>query len=147
MAISISSIASATRSAGKARTSRRRRWRSAINTFPGIQDANVYGVTLVGRDGRAGMAAIVCEGPCDLAALHAHLRANLPEYARPLFLRLQEQIDVTGTFKQKKIDLVREGFNPAATRDPIYFNDAAAKAFVRLDPALYRRIESGNVRL
>jgi fatty-acyl-CoA synthase len=119
----------------------------AINTFPGIQDANVYGVTLVGRDGRAGMAAIVCEGPCDLAALHAHLRANLPEYARPLFLRLQEQIDVTGTFKQKKIDLVREGFNPAATRDPIYFNDAAAKAFVRLDPALYRRIESGNVRL
>ena len=46
----------------------------AINTFPGIADANVYGVTVVGRDGRAGMAAIVCEGQCDLAALHAHLR-------------------------------------------------------------------------
>ena len=45
----------------------------AINTFPGIEDANVYGVTVVGRDGRAGMAAIVCEGACDLAALHAHL--------------------------------------------------------------------------
>jgi fatty-acyl-CoA synthase len=119
----------------------------AINSFPGIQDANVYGVTVVGRDGRAGMAAIVCDGTCDLAALHAHLRANLPDYARPLFLRIQGQIDVTGTFKQKKVDLVRESFNPAATNDPIYFNDPQAKAFVRLDPVLYRRIESGEVRV
>jgi fatty-acyl-CoA synthase len=119
----------------------------AINTFPGIADANVYGVTVVGRDGRAGMAAIVCDGTCDLAALHAHLAANLPDYARPLFLRIQSQIDVTGTFKQKKIDLVREGFNPAATSDPIYFNDPAARAFVQIDPALYQRIESGETRL
>ena len=119
----------------------------ALNNSPGIQDANVYGVTVVGRDGRAGMAAIVCDGTCDLAALHAHLCANLPDYARPLFLRIQEQIDVTGTFKQKKVDLVREGFNPAATSDPIYFNDPQAKAFVRLDHALYRRIASGEVRL
>ena len=63
----------------------------AINTFPGIADANVYGVTVVGRDGRAGMAAIVCDGQCDLGALHAHLAANLPDYARPLFLRIQRQ--------------------------------------------------------
>ncbi len=119
----------------------------AINTFPGIADANVYGVTVVGRDGRAGMAAIVCEGQCDLAALHAHLCANLPEYARPLFLRIQPKIEVTGTFKQKKVDLVRQGFNPAATADPVYFNDPTADAFVRLDAALYRRIESGEVRL
>jgi fatty-acyl-CoA synthase len=119
----------------------------AINTFPGIADANVYGVTVVGRDGRAGMAAIVCNGECDLAALHAHLRANLPEYARPLFLRIKGKLDVTGTFKQTKIDLVREGFNPAATGDPIYFNDPHMQAFVPLDAALYRRIESGEVRL
>jgi fatty-acyl-CoA synthase len=119
----------------------------AINAFPGITDANVYGVTVVGRDGRAGMAALVCDGDCDLKALHAHLATHLPDYARPLFLRIQSTIDVTGTFKQKKVDLVREGFNPAATPDPVYFNDPQAQAFVRLDPALYRRIESGEVRL
>jgi len=119
----------------------------AINTFPGIADANVYGVTVVGRDGRAGMAAIVCDGQCDLGALHEHLARNLPDYARPLFLRIQPKIEVTGTFKQKKVDLVREGFNPAATTNPIYFNDPQAKAFVLLDPTLYRRIESGDVRL
>ncbi|MGZ5879799.1 MAG: long-chain-acyl-CoA synthetase [Croceibacterium sp.] len=118
-----------------------------INTFPGVADANVYGVTVVGRDGRAGMAAIVCDDQCDLDALHAHLRANLPDYARPQFLRIQPKIEVTGTFKQKKVDLVREGFNPTATSDPIYFNDPKAQAFVRLDPALYRSIESGEIRL
>jgi fatty-acyl-CoA synthase len=116
-----------------------------INSFPGIDDANVYGVTVVGRD--AGMAAIVCPGHCDLAALHAHLAKNLPDYARPLFLRVRGELDVTATFKQKKVDLVREGFNPAATTDPIYFNDPHSQAFVRLDAGLYRRIESGEVRL
>jgi fatty-acyl-CoA synthase len=119
----------------------------ALNTFPGLEDANVYGVTVVGRDGRAGMAAIVCHGDCDLTALHAHLARNLPDYARPLFLRIRGKLDVTGTFKQTKIDLVREGFNPTATRDPIYFNDPQSHAFVRLDADLYRRIESGEIRL
>jgi fatty-acyl-CoA synthase len=119
----------------------------AINVFPGIQDANVYGVSVPGYDGRAGMAAIVAIETLDLAALHAHLSANLPDYARPLFLRVQKQIDVTGTFKQKKVDLVREGFDPAVNADPIYFNDPQAKRFVRLDAGLHRRIEQGEVRL
>jgi fatty-acyl-CoA synthase len=119
----------------------------ALNSFPGVADANVYGVTVVGRDGRAGMAAIVCEGQCDLGALHEHLAKNLPDYARPLFIRIRHHLDVTGTFKQTKMDLVRQGFNPAATVEPIYFNDHQTHAFVPLDAALYRRIESGEVRL
>jgi fatty-acyl-CoA synthase len=119
----------------------------ALNRFPGVQDANVYGVTVVGCDGRAGMAAVACAQPCDLAELHEHLRTSLPEYARPLFLRLQTQIDMTSTFKQKKTDLVREGFNPTATSDPIFFNHPKSKNFEKLDAALYRRIESGEIRL
>jgi fatty-acyl-CoA synthase len=119
----------------------------AINSFPGIKNANVYGVAVAGREGRAGMAAIVCSGTCDLPALHSHLAANLPEYARPVFLRIQGEIDVTGTFKQKKVDLVREGFDPGMIREPIYFNDPQARAFVRLDPFLHRNIEKGEVRV
>lgn len=119
----------------------------AINAFPGISDANVYGVEVAGREGRAGMAAIVYQGACDLAALNAHLRSNLPEYARPLFLRIQDQINVTATFKQRKIELVKEGFNPEIVADPMFFNDPQSKAFVSLDPALYRRIQQGEIRL
>jgi fatty-acyl-CoA synthase len=119
----------------------------AINRFPGVADANVYGVSVTGHEGRAGMAAVVCSGGCDLKALHTHLNERLPEYARPLFLRIKNAIDVTGTFKQKKLDLVKAGFNPAAIVDPIYFNDPQTRAFVPLDPALYRRIETGEIRL
>jgi fatty-acyl-CoA synthase len=93
------------------------------------------------------MAAIVCEGHCDLAALHAHLSNNLPEYARPVFLRVQSQLDLTGTFKQKKVDLVKQGFDPALIIDPIYFNDPTTRSFVRLNSETHQRIESGQVRI
>src|SRR5262249_18480563 len=60
----------------------------AITSFPGIREANVYGVTMAGREGRAGMVAVVADGNLDLAAFRAHLVAHLPDYARPLFLRM-----------------------------------------------------------
>jgi fatty-acyl-CoA synthase len=118
----------------------------AINSFPSVQDSNVYGVTVTGREGRAGMAAIVCRDVCDLPGLHAHLNTNLPEYARPLFLRIQVELDMTGTFKQRKVDLVREGFNPTISKDPIFFNDPQSRSFVRVDRELYSKIERGEVR-
>lgn len=119
----------------------------AVNRFPGIQDTNVYGVPVPGHDGRAGMAAIVCEGDnCDLTALHAHLQKQLPDYARPQFLRVRKNIDVTTTFKQKKIDLAKQGFDPSHSTDPLYFSDPVKRTFVPLDPALYDRILARQVR-
>jgi fatty-acyl-CoA synthase len=93
------------------------------------------------------MAAVVAEDGIDLNALRRHLHAELPDYARPMFLRLTGEIDVTGTFKHKKGALVREGFDPAASRDPIFFDDPQALAFVRIDPAGYDRLVAGNLRL
>jgi len=119
----------------------------AVNRFPGIRDANVYGVEVPGRDGRAGMVAIVADDNLDLAGLRAHLHALLPDYARPLFLRVCGELAVTMTFKQKKIDLVGQGFDPASTSDAIYFDDPHAGAFVRVDAARYAQIVSGAVRL
>jgi fatty-acyl-CoA synthase len=119
----------------------------AIGQFPDALEANVYGVEIPGRDGRAGMAAIVAKEHFNLTAFRDHLIERLPEYARPVFLRLRGEIDVTATFKQKKIDLVKQGFDPAATGDPIYFSDPVANAFVRLDGPLYARIRAGEVRL
>ena len=118
-----------------------------IGQFRGIDETNVYGVAIPGRDGRAGMAALVVNGNFDLAAFHRHLAAALPDYARPLFLRLRREMDVTSTFKQKKLEFVSQGFDPAATSDPIYFNDPAHKAFVRVDHALDQRIRDGGIRL
>ena len=40
-----------------------------------------------GKDGRAGMAAIVPEKSLDFTQLYKHITEYLPSYARPLFLR------------------------------------------------------------
>ena len=119
----------------------------AICAFPGIKEATVYGVTLPGTDGRAGMAALVADEDLDFAAFRAHLIARLPPYAWPIFLRLQRQLQVTATFKHTKNDLARDGYDPAITNDIILFNDLEREAFVRLDQALYDRIQTGQVCL
>jgi fatty-acyl-CoA synthase len=119
----------------------------AICQFEGVLEANVYGVEVPGRDGRAGMAAIVTEDHFNLTAFHEHLAKQLPEYARPVFLRIRQDVDVTTTFKQRKVGLVKLGFNPETTDDPIFVNDPAADAFERLDGALYGRIIAGDLRL
>ena len=119
----------------------------AICAFPGVREANVYGVAIPGADGRAGMAALVVDGAFDLAAFRAHLAARLPAYARPVFLRMRSDIEVTGTFKYAKHELVREGYDPAGAAGPTYFDDAERQAFVLLDRALYDRIQAGRVRL
>ena len=119
----------------------------AMTECPGVLEANVYGVTVPNTDGRAGMAAIVVDGRFDLAQLRAHLAGRLPDYARPLFLRILGAMEITATFKHKKSDLARLGFDPALTDDAIYFNDAGRGAFVRLDPALYERIQRGAMRV
>ncbi len=120
---------------------------AALTAFPGVIEATVYGVPVAGTEGAAGMAALVVDGTLDLAEFRKHLAGLMPPYARPLFLRLQDRIAVTATFKHAKADLVREGFDPAAHGDPIYFDDPSHAAYVRLDAALFRRIQDGRIRL
>jgi len=119
----------------------------AISGFVGITEANVYGIRVGGCEGRAAMAAISAPAELDLDALRTHLRDRLPAYARPLFIRLCLQMDVTATFKQTKGTLVREGFDPSAIGDPIYFDHPVEQRFVRVDDNLYRDIQQGRVRL
>jgi fatty-acyl-CoA synthase len=119
----------------------------AICAFPGITEANVYGVAIPGTDGRAGMATIVADDRrLDLGAFRTHLVDRLPDYARPVFLRVRDGLEVTATFKHTKSAFVREGYDPVAIGDPIYFNDRERQAFVRLDKALYDCIQSGQLQ-
>ena len=120
---------------------------AAITAFPGISEAAVYGVHVPGTEGAAGMAAVVTGGELDLREFRRHLVRALPSYARPLFVRVTGSIGATATFKQIKAGLARDAFDPAATSDPIYFDDAALKAFVPLDSALYALITTGDVRV
>jgi fatty-acyl-CoA synthase len=119
----------------------------ALSVFPGVKEANVYGVEVPGGEGKAGMAALVTESGFDIAALSAYLEKNLPFFARPIFLRFQQEIETTSTFKQRKIELQREGFDPATISDPLYVRDAASGHYVALTPGLHRDICDGKVKL
>jgi fatty-acyl-CoA synthase len=120
---------------------------SALGAFPGVVDGVVYGVEVDGYDGRAGMAALVLAGSFDPAAFHQHVSALLPEYARPQFVRVIRSLDVTGTFKPRKHDLVHDGFDPARVSEPLFIIDRRARTYVALDAKLHRELIAGDVRL
>ena len=119
----------------------------ALCQYSGILQANVYGVTVGHTEGRAGMALLVADEELNLIQLRLHLNERLPAYAQPLFLRMRGEIETTATFKYTKSDLLRDGFNPAAVKDRIYFNDSRCGAFVELDGKLYEQIQGGEIRL
>ena len=115
----------------------------------GVAEVNVYGVTVPMCDGRAGMAALVIDGRPESFDFGGVYKAalGLPSYARPLFLRVVPDVEVTGTLKHKKVALRDQGFDPAAIADRLLFRDDAKRAFVPLDEALHRKICAGKVRI
>jgi fatty-acyl-CoA synthase len=118
----------------------------AIGTFDGIEQVNVYGVDVPHADGRAGMAVIVAQGPVDIGALSSHIRAELPSYAVPLILRFKTEVEVTGTFKYRKGELVAEGFDPNVITDPMFLMNQATGRYEPLTSELYADIQAGKVR-
>jgi fatty-acyl-CoA synthase len=104
-------------------------------------------VTVPGADGRAGMTALVVDAQFELAAFALELSRRLPAYAQPVALRISTALDATETFKQKKQQLARDGFDPAVVRDPLYIRDGATATYAPLDAARYARIIAGDIRL
>ena len=120
-----------------------------ISAFPGVLEATVYGVAVPGHDGRAGMAAMVVDNVAefDLAGLRAALGERLPAYARPLFLRFRPKLDLTGTFRPRKVELVAQGFDPERCGDPIYVDDRHAGAYARVDADFVAAAKAGATPL
>uniref|UniRef100_A0A9J8AHW7 long-chain-fatty-acid--CoA ligase n=1 Tax=Cyprinus carpio carpio TaxID=630221 RepID=A0A9J8AHW7_CYPCA len=114
-----------------------------------IEAANVYGVRVSGHEGRIGMAALkLTDGTeFDGSATYKHVKKLLPAYARPHFIRIQDELDVTGTFKQVKGQLVQEGFDPNVIQSKLFFLDESKQTFVPLTQELYSSITNGHTRL
>ncbi|MXY05147.1 MAG: long-chain-acyl-CoA synthetase, partial [Gammaproteobacteria bacterium] len=118
-----------------------------INGFGGIQFCNVYGVAVPGADGRAGMAALTLEPgveTLDADAFSRYVESELPAYARPVFLRVQPDIDVTGTFKMLKGHLKKEGYDLSQVAEPLYVMKPGSTAYERLDAAFANEIRAGQ---
>jgi len=124
-----------------------------MGTFPGIGEANVYGVEVPGAEGRAGCAAVLLEegvsaDAFNWRALAAFLRRELPRYAVPAFVRVIELEEGAGANrmgthnnKQNKVLLRLEGADPA-TRGSRVLGGAGDRVFW-LTPDADRYLEFG----
>ncbi|XP_038558127.1 very long-chain acyl-CoA synthetase-like [Micropterus salmoides] len=112
-----------------------------------VEEANVYGVKVPGHEGRVGMAALKLKENMDFdsKATYQHVKNYLPSYARPRFIRIQDALVVTGTFKQMKMKLAEEGFNPAVIRDPLFYLEDN-KGYVPMTQEIFSSVAEGRIR-
>ncbi|XP_015281338.1 PREDICTED: very long-chain acyl-CoA synthetase isoform X1 [Gekko japonicus] len=114
-----------------------------------IEEVNVYGVPVPGHEGRIGMASIRLKEGCEFAGgrIYRHIADFLPTYARPYFVRIQDAIEITGTFKYRKVQLAEEGFNPEVIKDAMYFLEDKEKSYVPLTTDIYNSICNNSRKL
>lgn len=84
------------------------------------------------------MAAIFLEDsrefqPFMLQEIYKQCEGSLPNYARPLFLRFPTELDLTSTFKHRKVQFVKEGFDPHKVADPLFYRNEKLKTYSKLD--------------
>lgn len=120
-----------------------------ISTWPKVQEVNVYGVSVPGVEGRAGMAAMVLQHGTsfDAASLREHVATGLPNYARPVFVRLLPELSTTSTFKLKKGDLQGQGFDPRRVKDPLFVLHPKQDQYLPLTPEIFDEIACGRLAL
>ena len=120
-----------------------------IDEFPGVEEAIVYGVEIPGTNGRAGMATLVPQNEkagIDLDRLHGFLTENLPTYAVPVFIRITDAIEKTGTFKYKKVDLRKLGYQLGRNKDRVFAWLPDTSGYSLLDQTAVNRIDNGDYR-
>ncbi|KAF1942149.1 acetyl-CoA synthetase-like protein [Clathrospora elynae] len=135
----------------------------AVGRHAAVDEANVYGVQVPGHDGRAGCAAVVLKDsftsatsdsqtrlPTEqtLRSLADHVKKELPAFAVPIWIRFTREMQTTGTNKQQKHLLQKDGIDPAAVEasgDILYwFNGGTYMRFTKRD---LERLQGGGIKL
>ena len=120
-----------------------------ITTQEQVKESTVYGVTIPGTEGRAGMVSLIAYTELeafDFKGFAAKVRQDLPAYAVPIFLRFQEEFEVTATMKRIKSRLKQGGFNPEEVKDPLYVMLPGGTEYSELTENLYAKIINNEYR-
>lgn len=121
----------------------------ALNGRGGTTLVMVYGVTIPGCEGRAGMAAVQCgAGGFDPVDFWAAATERLPLSARPAFVRVSAQLETTGTMKFRRSTFQDEAFSEAVgASEPLFVRLDAEARYAPLTPELRGAVAAGSVRL
>ncbi len=65
---------------------------------------------------------------------------NLPNYAIPVFLRIKDELEFTGTHKLRKVNLRKEGYNIEKIKEPVFFWNSSEKKYKVFDKIGYQNL-------
>ncbi|WP_394651294.1 long-chain-acyl-CoA synthetase [uncultured Acinetobacter sp.] len=116
-----------------------------------IVEAVVYGVEIPHTNGRAGMAAITLADHAelndqDLSHMASTFKKCLPAYAVPVFLRVQETVETTGTFKYQKNKLKEQAFDPNKTEERLLVLLPGESAYCDVTKDIFDNIQAYKYR-
>ena len=117
-----------------------------LNTFNQVNMANVYGVKIPKNEGRAGMVAFNCSlNEFKWSDFSDFIAKKLPNYAQPVFIRIIDELETTGTFKLKKGELRNEAYHlDKVNGNKIYVKKPGEKSYSLLDEDYYKLIINGD---
>jgi citronellyl-CoA synthetase len=111
-----------------------------------VEEAIVYGIEVPNTNGKAGMVTLVPQDDFDIQALFNYLKDNLPPYAIPVFIRVTDAIEKTGTFKYRKVDIQKRGYNIDSDREDVFAWLPKTDGYTLLTPELVKDIDAGKVQ-
>lgn len=120
-----------------------------INNHAEIEESVAYGVEIPNTNGRAGMVSIRLtngEDKTNFSSIHDHIKNVLPNYAVPVFLRIQNQMQTTGTFKYQKSALKKEGYDISKIQDAVYVLLPRADEYIPVTTEIRDRINNGKYK-
>jgi citronellyl-CoA synthetase len=117
-----------------------------LNACDQVEISNVYGVDIPGAEGKAGMAAITLTPGQQFSAAEftEFVDRELPAFARPVFVRIEQQQDTTGTFKLFKGKLKQQAYQLDQVDEPIYVRQPKSKQYELLDHGFYEQLINGS---
>ncbi|MFW9785224.1 MAG: long-chain-acyl-CoA synthetase, partial [Candidatus Heimdallarchaeota archaeon] len=120
-----------------------------LNSYPEIEYCTVYGVEIPKHEGKAGMVAIKLKkaDQLNLKKFANFTVENLPKYSIPIFLRVQDELEFTGTHKLRKVNLRKQGYDINKISEPMYLWNSSTQSYNLLKNEDYLGILDGKLKL
>jgi citronellyl-CoA synthetase len=121
---------------------------SILNTFGGFEMCNVYGVETPNTDGKAGMICIKLDDKKSFSIdlFSQFVAKNFPKYSIPIFIRIKDELEFTGTHKLRKVNLRKEGYDINAIKDQLYFWDSTSNRYKIFEREQYQNLINGKIK-
>ncbi|MBD3228738.1 MAG: long-chain-acyl-CoA synthetase [Candidatus Lokiarchaeota archaeon] len=122
---------------------------SILNSHPAVSQSTVFGISIPHTEGKAGMASIILNPIIDfnIKEFSKYVYDVLPSYSIPIFIRICEEFEHTGTFKIKKKTLEKQSYDHEQIKDPLYFWDNSHKLYIPYNKKISEKLLSGKLKI